>query len=370
MKIVLTGGITGGHIYPALAIADKFKKSDENNEFIYLGSDEGMERYIVPRNGYKLEYIKSRWFDRSSIVQLGKTLYINNRGKHEAIKVMKKFKPDIVVSTGSFVSFPVVTAAKALDIPVYIHEQNAFPGMANKYLSKYANKIFLGFEAARKYFPSEKVIYSGNPVRNDFGNVRRLDARKELDIPENDFVILVFGGSLGAISINNIGREIANKYKEHDDITIIFGTGQDYYNQVKEELKTIGCEDKEHIRVLPYISNMAKMLAASNVIICRSGALSTAEVTMAGRAAIFIPSPNVTGDHQYYNAKAIADNGGAILITEDNDVERRVLNALKALRKDPQLLEDMEAGSLKTAPVNAAKIIYDGIMNDIKNARE
>lgn len=366
----MTGGITGGHIYPALAIADQFKQFDSDAEFLYLGSDEGMERYIVPRYGYELKYIDSRWFDRSSPFKLAKTLFKNERGKRQAISVMKQFKPDFVMSTGSFVSVPVVLAAKSLKIPVYIHEQNAYPGVANKLLSKYARRVFLGFEAARKYFPSEKVVYTGNPVRSEFGEQNRECARDELGIPQNDFVVLIFGGSLGAETINDIGLEIVNKYGNDDNVTILFGTGKDYFEHVKTRLNAGGKEAPTNVRVMPYISEMAKMLSASNVIICRSGALSTAEVTMAGRAAIFVPSPNVTGDHQYYNAKAVADNGGAVLITENGDVELRVLNALKALSTDATLLEDMEEGSLKSAPIDAAKIICEEIISDVKARRK
>ncbi|MBF1360890.1 MAG: undecaprenyldiphospho-muramoylpentapeptide beta-N-acetylglucosaminyltransferase [Mogibacterium diversum] len=369
MRVILTGGITGGHIYPALAIADQFKEIDRDAEFLYLGSDEGMERYIVPKYGYDLKYIDSRWFDRSSPLKLAKTLFKNERGKRQAINVMKQFKPDLVVSTGSFVSVPVVLAAKALKIPVYIHEQNAYPGVANKLLSKYARRVFLGFEAARKYFPSEKVVYTGNPVRNEFGEQNRDLARSELGIAQDDFVVLIFGGSLGAETINDIGLAIINKYGDDRNVTILFGTGKDYYEHVNNRLKVGGKEVSPNVRLMPYISEMAKMLSASNVIICRSGALSTAEVTMAGRAAIFIPSPNVTGDHQYYNAKAVADNGGAVLITEDGDVELRVLNALKALRTDGALLEEMEEGSYKSAPVDAAKIICEEIISDVKARR-
>lgn len=369
MRVILTGGITGGHIYPALAIADQFKEIDKDAEFLYLGSNEGMERYIVPKYGYELKYIDSRWFDRSSPLKLAKTLFKNERGKRQAISVMKEFKPDLVMSTGSFVSVPVVLAAKALKIPVYIHEQNAYPGVANKLLAKYARMVFLGFEAARKYFPSEKVVYTGNPVRSEFGEQNRLDARAKLGIPQDDFVVLIFGGSLGAETINDIGLEIVNKYGNDDKVTILFGTGKDYYEHVKSRLNLGGKEAPANVRIMPYISEMAKMLSASNVIICRSGALSTAEVTMAGRAAIFVPSPNVTGDHQYYNAKAVADNGGAVLITENGDVELRVINALEALSTDTSLLEEMEAGSYKSAPIDAAKIICEEIISDVKARR-
>ncbi len=212
-------------------------------------------------------------------------------------------------------------------------------------------------------------MYTGNPVISEFGEQNRELARSELGIAQDDFVVLIFGGSLGAETINDIGLAIINKYGNDGNVTILFGTGKDYYEHVNDRLTMDGKKIPTNVRVMPYISEMVKMLSASNVIICRSGALSTAEVTMAGRAAIFIPSPNVTGDHQYYNAKAVADNGGAVLITEDGDVEVRVLNALKALSTDASILKDMEEGSYKSAPVDAAKIICEEIISDVKARR-
>ena len=187
MKLILTGGCTGGHIYPALAIGDEFREKEQGSEILYLGHEEGMERYIFPKYGYDLKYVRSKWVDRKNIFKMVDTCWNNLVGITQAKKIMKEFKPDFVMSTGSFVSVPVVLAAHQLKIPVYIHEQNAFPGMANKFLSRYARKVFLGFENAAPHFDKEKIVYSGNPVRKEFGENDRTAARKKLGIPENDF---------------------------------------------------------------------------------------------------------------------------------------------------------------------------------------
>lgn len=365
MKVVLTGGCTGGHIYPALAIADKFREHDPDCEILYLGHDDGMERHIVPKYGYPLEFISSKWVDRSNVFKLAETFRVNERGKREAKKRMKEFKPDLVVSTGSFVSVPVVLAAHSLGIPIYIHEQNAYPGMANKLLSRYARKVFLGFRHAGEHFDASKTLYSGNPVRASFGTVSREEARETFDLPKDDFVILVFGGSLGARGMNKIGMEIAREYAGQEGVSVFFGTGKDYYDSVRESLEEEFPENESNIHVMPYISDMVSALAACDIVICRSGALSVAETTVSGRAAIFVPSPNVTGDHQYYNAKEVADQGGAVIVTEDADASEHVLDTLACMKEDLSILREMEESSRKVAPIHATDIIYDTIKEDL-----
>lgn len=363
MRIILTGGCTGGHIYPALAIGDKFIEHDQDTEILYVGSADGLESEIVPRHGFELKLVKAKWVDRSNMLKLAETLWVTEVGTAQAYKIMKKFKPDVVISTGSFVSVPVVMAAKRYGAKIFLHEQNAYPGLANKFLARYAEKVFLGFAPAEKYFKDKsKVEYVGNPVRKDFYGIDRSEARKVLGLPEDALVILAFGGSLGARTINEVAHTLVREYIDQENVHILFGTGRNYYDEVKEALIAEGLYDKSNLHVMPYIQDMANTLAASNVVISRSGALSVAEITMSGRAGIFIPSPNVTGDHQYYNAKAVVDNGGAIIVREDDDTADRVKNAFREFIKDPQILKDMEAASFASAPVSATDKIYESIM--------
>lgn len=363
MRIILTGGITGGHIYPALAIGDKFREKYPDCEILYVGNEHGMEKDIVPAHGFDLKLVKSRSVDRTNVLKLAETLWVTEYGKSQTYRIMKKFKPDIIVSTGSYVSVPVVLAAHKYGAKVFIHEQNAYPGMANKYLAKYADTVFLGFRDAGRYFKNrKKLMYSGNPVRKEFYGRDRSEARKALGIPENDFVIMVFGGSQGAEALNDAAEALIRKYGDRPETTIIFGTGKRYYDQVRREMELQGMKSRENVRVIPYITDMANALAAADVAISRSGALSVAEITMSGCPAIFIPSPNVTGDHQYYNAKAVVDCGGAIIVREDADTPDRVVNVLKELFSDPDLVSTMSEKSLACAPVNATDIIYKRIM--------
>lgn len=365
MRIVLTGGVTGGHIYPALAIADKFKAEDPSNEFKYIGSGEPLERDIIPSHGYELVTVDSQWFDRSNPVKLIKTALRTVRGRGQAIRILKDFKPDVVISTGSYVSVPVVLAAAKLGIPLYLHEQNGFPGVSNRLGARYAKTVFLGFESAREYFgDAGKILYSGNPVRADFSGRNREADRKALGIPENDLVIMVFGGSLGSETTNQVGEMVAREYADREGYTVIWGTGKEYYESISNRLEREGFSPS-NVRISAFIKNMPEILSASDICVSRSGALSTAETTMAGRAAIFIPSPNVTADHQYYNAKAVADAGGAVIVREENDPYKtadRALGIVKELDIDRDEIRRMEKASLSVAPVNATQIIYDEIM--------
>ena len=367
MKVVLTGGCTGGHIYPALAIGDKFKEKDPNCEIIYIGHQWGMETTIVPNAGYDLKIVEADWLRRDNVARMAKTLHNTNKGAIQARKIMQEFKPDVVVSTGSFVSVPVVLAAIFLKIPFYMHEQNGFPGVSNRSFAKNAKRVFLGFESARQYFKDkDKVIYSGNPVRKDFNNRDKMADRKAQNIPADDFVITVFGGSLGSDTTNRIGMELIGQYGGKKGYTIIFGTGKDYYDEVMVEVRSRGCDKFDNFRINPYISNMPEVMSASDLLVSRSGALSVAEVTMAGKAAIFVPSPNVTADHQYYNAKAVADNGGAIIVRENEDTAKVVLEEVIKLDNDRDRVKQMEAESSKLAPTEAADIIYNTIMETYK----
>ena len=361
MRIVLTGGCTGGHIYPALAIGDKFREKDPDSEIIYIACGEPLEREIIPAHGYRLYEVEATGLDRSNPVRLYNTVKRTMKGRDEALRILKEFRPDAVISTGSFVSVPVVLAAKKLSVPVYIHEQNGYPGVSNKMAAGYARNVFLGFESARQYFRTKKnIVYSGNPVRAEFYGRDREADRDDLGIFQNDLVIMIFGGSLGSATTNTIGEAVARKYAYKDGYTVIWGTGNEYYDEISERLEEEGFAP-ENVRISAYISDMPRTLSASDIVISRSGALSTAETTMVGRAAIFIPSPNVTADHQYYNAKAVEDAGGALIVREGGDTAEKVLDALADLDNNRDRIKAMAEASRSIAPVRATDIIYNTV---------
>lgn len=369
MRVVLTGGCTGGHIYPALAIGDKFREMDPGNEIIYIARGEPLERTIIPDHGYTLYEVSSEALDRSNALKFADTMKATLKGRRQAMRIMRKFKPDVVISTGSYVSVPVVLAGYSYGARIYLHEQNGFPGVSNRFLSRFARKVFLGFESARQYFDDEsKVIYSGNPVRSDFSGRSRKEDRQALGIPQDDFVIMVFGGSLGSVTTNEIGEAVAREYAGREGYTVVWGTGRMYNEEITARLAAEGFAP-DNVRISAYIKNMPEMLSASDISVSRSGALSCAETTMEGRAAVFIPSPNVTADHQYYNAKAVADAGGAYIVRENENTTRDVLRIVSALDKDREEIRRMEEASRKVAPTAATDIIYNTIISDFDSAK-
>ena len=367
MRIVLTGGATGGHIYPALAVGAAFREKLPDCEIIYIASGSQMEKNIIPDHGFELYAVESSPLDRRSIGKAAGTALKTLKGRQQAVRIMKRFRPDVVFSTGSYVSVPVVLAGASLGAAVYLHEQNGYPGVSNRMLARFAKKIFLGFETARQYFKEkDKIVYSGNPVRSDFSGRSRQADRDALGIPQDDFVIMVFGGSLGSVTTNTAGEEIARKYAGRPGYTVIWGTGSMYYDEISSRLAEEGFAP-ENVRISAFIKNMPEILSAADISVSRSGALSTAETTMEGRAAIFIPSPNVTADHQYYNARAVADNGGAFIVREDENTTDIVISILDSLDEDRDIISKMEEASRSVAPVRAADIIVETILETYRN---
>ena len=363
MRVIVTGGGTGGHIYPALAIADKFKEMDSDTEILYVGNDEGIEKEVVPKSGYPMELVDARWLDKSSPWQLIKTGARVAKGILEASRVMRKFKPDVVIGTGGYVCFPVIVAGKRFGAKTFLHEQNAFPGLANRTLEKYVNKVFLGFPDAARYFKDQtKMVDAGNPVRKSFFSLEKSHAREKLGFPKEDFIVFSFGGSLGAEKINEVAFDLMQVVNGHERMRMIFGTGKWYYEDIIKQAAEKKIDLKDNIIIKDYIDDMENYLAASDLIISRAGALSVAEMTVCGRACILIPSPNVTGNHQYYNAKAVADRGGAILMEEKDLTSEGLIKEVMRLKNNPEIAEKMGRAAKACAPVKALDIIYAEVM--------
>lgn len=362
MRVIVTGGGSGGHIYPAIAIADKIKEKEPESEILYIGNDIGLEKDIVPQTGYPMELVSAKWLDRRNILKIFDTGFSTMRGIRQAYKIMKKFKPDAVIGTGGFVCVPVMYAGHKYGAKCYLHEQNAFPGVANKTLEKFADKVFLGFPEASHYFHQpEKHIVVGNPVRRRFYDIDKIAAREKLGIPQNDFTVFSFGGSQGAEKINEVAFELMEAVNGHDGVSFIFGTGSQYYDEVLEKAESRGIEIRDNIRVKSYINDMESYLGAADLIISRAGALSVAETTVCGKASILIPSPNVTGNHQFFNAKSVADRGGTVLIEEKDLNPEGLLAEVMRLKNNPEILEKMSRASKACAPLSATELIYSEI---------
>lgn len=362
MKVIMTGGGTGGHIYPAIAIADKIKERYEDAEILFVGTEKGMEKTLVPKHGYPIEYITVAGFNRKNMIKNIEVLRKLRKGNRQAKEIMKSFKPDVVIGTGGYVCGPVVRAAHKAGIRTYTQEQNAFPGMTNKILEKYVEKVFLGFSDAQKYFKHrEKHIISGNPVRKDFFQADKVSSREELGFAQDDFVLLVFGGSQGAGRINKAMLTVIETLNGMDKVQVCMATGKFYYDAILTEFKERKVELADNIHIIEYISNMDKYLSGADLVISRSGALTVAEVTVCGKAAIFIPSPMVTGNHQFYNAKAVADKGGAIIIEEKELQNDDLVSQIMKLKNSPDTIKEMSKCSKECAPMDAVEVICNNI---------
>lgn len=362
MKIIMTCGGTGGHIYPAIAIADKIKEMNPDAEILFIGTGRPLEKQLIPSAGYQLVFITASGFNRKNLLKNFRTFFDVIKGSREAAQIISEFRPDAVIGTGGYVCGPVIFEAHRAGIKTYLHEQNAAPGMTNKLLEPIVDRVFLGFPAAAQAFRNKgKLIISGNPVRKTFGTQNKSVARQQLGLDPNSFVILAFGGSQGAGMINKVMLESMPMIAGMDHAIVFFGTGDKYYDAVTADLKEMGLADLDNIKIMRYISSMEKYLAAADIAISRSGALTVAELAVTGTPAVLIPSPNVTGNHQFFNAKAVADHGGALIIEEKELDTVNLGSILYDLYKDPQKLAQMSSDMKKLGNLEAVDVIYENL---------
>lgn len=356
LRVLLAGGGTAGHINPALAIAEIIKENIPDAEFCFAGTPFGLEAKLVPESGYAFEPIKVRGFQRKlnftnikrNIQALG---YLAVSGKRSA-EIIKKFKPDLVIGTGGYVSGPIVRKAAKMGIKTAIHEANAFAGVTTKLLSKDVDRIMLTVEQT-KNLPEQvknKVTVTGLPVRKEFSRISRKDARRELGIPEDAVVILSAGGSLGARVLNNNVAKLFRWYQENNvDVYHIhsYGTYKGYANYIEElEAQGIKVKDNKRLKVSEYI-NMPLCMDACDLVISRCGASTLTEIESVGRGAILIPSPMVAENHQYHNGMVLQNAGAGIVIEEKDLGEDRLVREVEKLLSDRDKLAEFSANSAK-----------------------
>lgn len=364
MRVIMTGGGTGGHIYPAIAIADRIKERTLDSEIIFVGTEKGLEKELVPKNGYEIRFITVSGINRRNLLKNVKVLKEYNEGRKQARKIIEEFKPDVVIGTGGYVCGPMVKEAAKMGIKTYIHEQNAAPGLTNKMLESVVDTVFLGFEDASNSFRKpEKHIVSGNPVRDVFFKARKNTSREKLGIPQDKFMVFSFGGSQGAGRINRAMMDVVEKYNGAEDVEVVFATGKRYFEPVVNEFEEKDIQLEDNISVKEYIDNMEAYISAADVIISRAGALAVSEIAVCGTPSILIPSPNVTGNHQMYNAKAVADKGGAVLLEEVYLSGERLIEEIEKMRSDKEGLQEMAVKAKECAPLDATDIIYYHIIN-------
>lgn len=365
MKVVLAGGGTAGHINPALAIAQTIRKHRPDAEILFVGNENSMEETLVKKAGFDIRFIKIQGFNRRQLHKNFTTLKLLFFSIKKAEKILREFGPDMVVGTGGYVSGPVLFAATKLGLHTCIHEQNAFPGLTTKMLSRRVERVFTSFESSHKHFKApEKLMLVGNPLRQEFTTLDRQQSRAELGLTEEDFFVLSFGGSLGATSINKAVVEELRLSKESGAFVRCHSMGKLGKNWMPEQLAKMGIEvgtDVGNFRIFDYIYDMPRRIAAADVVISRAGAITISELTAQNKAAILIPSPNVTDNHQFHNANALAMNNAAILI-EEKDLDGKALyDTLLALKNDPE----RRAALCRAAGEMALKSAADDIYNEI-----
>ncbi|WKL47481.1 undecaprenyldiphospho-muramoylpentapeptide beta-N-acetylglucosaminyltransferase [Flavobacterium pectinovorum] len=353
-KFILSGGGTGGHIYPAIAIANELKLQFPDAEFLFVGAKDKMEMQKVPQAGYE---IKGLW-----IAGLQRKLTLQNMmfplklatSLLESRRIIRQFKPNVVIGTGGFASGPLLQAAGGAGIPTVIQEQNSFPGITNKLLSKKANAICVAYKNLERFFPKEKIVLTGNPVRQDLIDIdsKREEAIAFYGLDPNKKTLLVLGGSLGARRVNQlIEKELQNILSQ--DVQIIWQCGKLYFEDYKKY-------NQPNVRVVDFIERMDFVYAAADVIISRAGASSVSELCIVGKPVIFIPSPNVAEDHQTKNAQAIVDAKGAVLLKE-SELESQFSIVFEALLKDKGKQSQLSENIKKLARPNAVKVIVEEI---------
>ncbi len=370
MKIVLAGGGTAGHINPALAIAQIVKEKEPDSEILFVGNRGAMEDTLVTRAGFPIKYIKIRGLDRRKLYNNFTTVRLFIRAVKDCKKILRDFQPDIVVGTGGYVSGPVVYAAAKLGIHTCIHEQNAYPGVTSRMLAGRVRRVFISFEDSRAYFKKKtNLVLTGNPLRAEFSSADRETARRELGLGNDDFYVLSFGGSLGAAALNRVMTGVIAENYRRRDFAQCHAMGKLGVETMPGALKAKGVEISalpDSIRVNDYIYDMPRQIAAADVMICRAGAITLGEITAQGKAAVLIPSPNVTHNHQYHNAMSLAKQGAAVVIEEKDLTEEKLYGTILALKRDPKRLRSIRAASAAMGLPDAAKTIWESMKDILK----
>ena len=357
MKYVISAGGTGGHIYPALSIINRIKEEDKEAEILYIGTTDRMEKDIVPNLAIDYVGIKMNGLGKSikKITMFG----INTiMGVKKCKKIMKKFKPNIVIGVGGYVTFPVVLAAHQLGIKVLLHEQNSIPGKANKFLSKYADTVCISMESSRKYFTHSNIVLTGNPrseeiLKSSKGN------KKDYDLSITKKLVLITMGSLGADTINDKIISLISKFSDKS-YEILLVAGKDNYEKIAD------IKLPKNVKVVPYIENMGSVLKFTDLIVTRAGATILAEITALGIPAIIIPSPYVANNHQLINAKDLESNKAGFVIEEKEFNEKLFLDKIDLLLNDKDLYKKYSSNCKKLGITDSLSRIYNEIERLVK----
>ena len=360
-RIIISGGGTGGHIFPALSIADAIKAKHPDAKILFVGADNRMEMQRVPDAGYEIVGLPIAGFDRKNMLNNIKVLWKIFKSQRMAKKIIKEFAPHAAVGVGGYASGPTLKMAASMGIPTLIQEQNSYAGVTNKILSKHAKMICVAYDGMERFFPKEKIILTGNPVRKNLLDMRgsHKEAMKTMGLDENKKCVLIVGGSLGARSINEGIIANIEKIRANSDIQFIWQTGKLYFEEMKKRADELG--KPKNLTITDFVSNMASALSAADIVVSRAGAGSISEFAMLGKAVILVPSPNVSEDHQTKNAMALVDKDAAIYVADANVKEELIDKAVETVH-DRMKIELLETNILKMGKPDAASEIADEVL--------
>lgn len=359
VRVIIAGGGTGGHIFPAVAIARALQSMYPGTELLFVGAKGRMEMEKVPQEGFEIIGLDIAGFNRSNILKNITLPFKILKSHMQAKSILNSFKPDAVVGVGGYASFPVLNAAQGMHIPTLIQEQNSFAGKSNKILSKKAKAVCVAYENMERFFPKEKIIITGNPVRKNISqmNITREEGQVWLGLQESKRTILIIGGSLGARSINEtIDRQLEEIISE--DVQVLWQTGKPYYEQAKKR----AADFSDKVKVAEFIREMDYAYAAADMVISRAGALAVAELCIAGKPVIFVPFPHAAEDHQTSNAMALVECNAALMVRDD-EAKTELIKKLKTLLHDSAMQEIMSCNlkclAIKDADERIAKKIFE-----------
>lgn len=353
MRVVVTAGGTGGHIYPALSVIKKIEEMDKKAEILYIGTHNRMERDVIPNEGYKYEALEIYGFSKKEIIRDVKNIFLINKAYKKCLKLFKEFKPDVVLGFGGYVTFPVIKAAKKLGIKTFIHEQNAIPGKSNKMLEKYADIIGVSFKESEKYFNKEKTIFTGNPCSENALTIKRVSKTK-YGLSKNKKSILCVQGSLGSAVMNDKMVDFLSSI-DKENYEVLYITGKTSYEKFKSNKLS------KNVFVVPYVENLSALMKDFDIIISRAGASIISEIVAIGVPTIFIPSPYVANNHQYYNALDLKNNNAGLMIEEKNLNKEVLKENINLLLNNDLYYNDMKINSRKLSVDNSSTLIYEAI---------
>lgn len=365
MRVLLTGGGTAGHINPALAIAETVRKNDPTAEIAFVGIKTGKEAELIPKAGYPLHFVDSMGIRRSlSLVNI-KALWlaVSSPYSKKTTRILDDFKPDIVIGTGGYACWPIMAAAARRGIPTAVHESNSLPGLAIRRLQKRVDRIWINFEQTKELLSAkDKIVRVGNPLQNGFGSIDRATARKKLGIGDDRFVILSYGGSLGAEDLNSAVLQVMRDFSsQQDNVMHIHATGKRDFERCQALFAEYKLQSNDQCVLLDYIFDMPIRMAAADLIVARAGAMTLSELALMKKACVLVPSPYVADNHQYRNAKTLADAEAAMIVEEKTLADGALCSCIRNLFQNAEQRQGMAEKIVSFADANSNKRVWEEI---------